>query len=129
MERESGRGKQLCPCQCHWDLSWLRFGDSRIAVTDVDGMFLVERRDHFLLIETKGFDEPLTQGQNILLCAFSRLPRCTAIVLYGDKGWPEVLRRMEKGELLEVEDTSRDDFQRRIDAWYARANGVLAAPR
>ena len=123
MERESGNGKQLCSCQCHWDLSWLRFGDSRIAVSDVDGMFVVERRGHFLFLETKGIDEPMTQGQRILLIALSRVPRFTVIALYGEKGWPEVLRRMENGEELGVEETSRKDFQRRVGDWYARANG------
>ena len=122
MSRQSGGGRQLCSCQCHWDLSWLHFGDGRIAVTDVDGMFVVERRGHFLLIETKALEEPLTQGQQILLCAFSRLPRCIALVLYGSKGWPEIIRRIENGELLGVEETSRDDFQRRVDAWYITAN-------
>ena len=87
-------------------------------------MFVVERRDHFLLIETKALDEPLTQGQRILLCAFSRLPRCTAVVLYGQKGWPEVIQRIENGELLDIEQTSREDFQRRIDAWYGKVNAA-----
>src|SRR3972149_4358061 len=88
VERHSGNGRQLCPCQCHWDLSWLRFGDTRIAVTDVDGMFVVERRGHFLFIETKGMDEPLTQGQRILLTALSRIKLWTVVILYGEKGGP-----------------------------------------
>jgi hypothetical protein len=85
-------------------------------------MFLVERKEHFLVIETKGIEEPLTQGQRILLVAISRQPRWTAVVVYGDKGYPEYLRRVEQGELLEVEETSRDDFQRRVDDWYRKVN-------
>ena len=127
MERQSGNGKQHCRCQCHWDLSWLRFGDTRIAVTDVDGMFVVERRGHFLFLETKGIDEPMTQGQRILLRALSRKPKWTVVTLYGEKGWPEVLRQMKNGEELGVEETSREDFQRRIDEWYRRANAEAMA--
>lgn len=122
----SGGGKQLCPCQCHWDMSWLRFGDSRIAVTDVDGLFVVERRRHFLFIETKGMDEPLTVGQRIMLVALSHQPRTLVVVLYGDKGYPEILQRINKGEILGVQETDREDFQRRIDTWYEKANGEMA---
>jgi len=63
------RGAQRCPCQCHWDLSWLRFGDTRISFTDVDGLFVVERSGQFLFLETKRSDEKLTTGQNIRYAA------------------------------------------------------------
>jgi uncharacterized protein YifE (UPF0438 family) len=85
-------------------------------------MFVVERKGQFLMIETKGIKEPLTEGQRILLVAVSRQPKWTAVVIYGEKGWPEYLRRIERGEFLEVESTSRDDFQRRIDDWYRKVN-------
>ena len=126
MNRISGGGRQMCACQCHWDLSWLRFGDTRIAVGDVDGLFVVERSGHLLFIETKGMDEPLTVGQRILLEALSRIPKVTVVVLYGDKGFPEVMRRIDRGVHLGVEDTDRQDFQRRVDTWFARANGRMA---
>ena len=116
-------GKQHCGCQCHWDLSWLHFGDSRIAVSDVDGLFVVERHGHFLFLETKGLNEPLTEGQRILLVALSRLPRMTVVVMYGPKGEPEWLQAIRNGSILAIEDTDRADVQRRIDIWYARANG------
>ena len=118
----SGNGKQMCACQCHWDLSWLQFGNTRIAVTDVDGMFVVERRGNFLFIETKCLDEPLTQGQGIMLRALSHIPQMTVVVLYGEKGWPQYIRRIEGGELLAMEPTSRTEFQIRVDDWYGRAN-------
>jgi len=123
----SGNGRQMCPCQCHWDLSWLNFGSTRIAVTDVDGMFCVERRGNFLFIETKCLDEPLTQGQGIMLRELSKIPKMTVVVLYGEKGWPRYIKRIEMGELLPTEDTSRVEFQRRVDDWYRRAN-ALSAP-
>ena len=123
MQRQSGKGKQHCPCQCHWDLSWLHFGDSRIAVSDVDGLFVVERRGHFLFIETKGLEEPLTEGQRILLEALSLLPRMTVVIIYGQRSWPEWIQQVREGSSRGVEETDRADVQRRIDSWYARANG------
>ena len=126
MERRSGDGRQLCPCQCHWDLSWLHFGDTRIAVTDVDGLFVVERGGYFLFMETKGLDEPLTQGQRIMLTALSHQPRTLVVVLYGKKGYPEILQRIRKGEFLGVQDTDREDFQRRVDTWFDAANIQMA---
>lgn len=118
----------MCACQCHWDLSWLRFGNTRIAVTDVDGLFVVERRGNFLFIETKCLDEPLTQGQGIMLRQLSHIPQMTVIVLYGEKSWPQYVRRIEMGELLAMEETSRTDFQLRVDDWFRRANSLQAVP-
>lgn len=81
-------------------------------------MFVVERRGHFLFIETKRMGEPLTQGQRILLEQLSLLPKWKVVVLYGDKGCPEVMRRFKDGALCDTEGTSREDFQRRVSAWY-----------
>ena len=124
IHRTSGNGKQHCACQCHWDLSWLHFGDSRIAVSDVDGLFVVERNSRFLFLETKGLDEPLTQGQRILMERLSTIPQFTVLVIYGSKGFPEVLRQFRKGVQQEIEFTDRVDFQRRIDDWYCAANAA-----
>lgn len=85
-------------------------------------MFVVERRAYFLMIETKGMDEPLTQGQRIMLSELSCQPRWTVVIVYGEKGQPKFLRRVQKGVFLEVEETSREDFQQRIDNWYHKAN-------
>ena len=81
-------------------------------------MFVVERRGHFLFIETKAPDEPLTQGQEILLRELSRLPRWKVVVLFGEKGYPEALRLVKDGATGGAEETSREDFQRRVDGWY-----------
>ena len=118
----------MCPCQCHWDLSWLHFGDTRIAVTDVDGLFVVERGSYFLFIETKGLNEPLTQGQRIMLTALSHQPRTHVVILYGKKGYPEILQRIHKGEFRGVQETDREDFQRRIDVWFDTANAQMVRP-
>lgn len=120
--RPSGAGKQRCACQCHWDLSWLRFGNSQIAVSDVDGLFVVERKRHFLFLETKRLDEPLTRGQTILLEQLSWLPQVTVLVLFGDQHHPTRLRQVKHGQWGADEITSRALFQQRVDVWYARIN-------
>ena len=112
----------MCPCQCHWDLSWLHFGDTRIAVTDVDGLFVVERGGHFLFIETKRLGEPLMQGQRIMLTALSHQPNSLVVILYGKSGYPEILQRIHNGEFRDDQETSREDFQRRVDVWFEAAN-------
>ena len=120
--RISGRGAQLCSCRCHWDLSWLRFGDSRIAPCDVNGMFVVERAQHFLFIETKTEQEPITQGQRILLEQISCIPKFTVLLIRGPKSHPTELIRILRGRWSKPEATNREEIQRRIDSWFEAAN-------
>lgn len=121
---EKPRGAQRCPCQCHWDLSWLRFGSTTISPCDVDGLFVVERHSWFLFIETKAEDENLTWGQQILLEALSMLPRFTVLVVRGPKSWPTEYVEVKRGDWSETITTDREDFQRRVDQWFERANGT-----
>ena len=116
------RGAQRCPCQCHWDLSWLRFGNTRISFTDVDGLFVVERSGHFLFLETKRSDEELTMGQRILLEALSSLPKFTVILLRGPRGHPQSLQRIRQGVWNEEEPCNREEFQRRLNGWFCTVN-------
>ncbi len=119
-----GRGAQRCSCQCHWDLSWLRFGKGIISAGDVDGLFVVERRRHFLFIETKGPDELLSDGQKLLLTALSCVPKFTVLLLRGPKSYPESISVIRSGEWDFPESTDRIDFQKRVDTWYERADRV-----
>ncbi len=67
-------------------------------------------------------DEPLTQGQRIMLLALSKQPNTEVVVLYGDKGQPEVLQRIHKGEFRGIQETNREDFQHRVDVWFDSVN-------
>lgn len=121
----SGVGRQLCPCQCHWDWSWLCFDPPKIAVSDVD--FIVERRGHFLYIETKGIrpdgeHERLDTGQRILIEQLSYLPRFTVLLVYGH-GEPEFVQRVIRGQIGEPIETDKTRFQAYVERWNARANG------
>jgi len=127
-EREGIAGKQLCPCGCHWDLGWLRFRDTRIAFSDVDGLFVVERKGRFLFLETKGVDEPLWRGQVILLSRLSHVAGFTVMVVRGPKqpgiptSIPATFQVVRRGIWYQAEATSKPDFQARIDAWYDAAS-------
>lgn len=128
-ERVSGEGKQLCQCQCHPDFSWMKFGDSRIHPTDVDCMFVVERRGRFLWIEWKEAKETLTMGQKILAEQLSMVPGFTVLLLrgFGDGSQDRLtVEKVTGGEwgILEVMD--KTTFQARLDDWYAAANRVRA---
>jgi len=102
----------------------MRFGDSRIHVTDVDCMFVVERRGKFLWIEWKETDELLTDGQRILAEQLSRIHGFTVLVVRGNAGSPTTLERVFAGEWGDVKKTNKEDFQTRLDAWFEAANGV-----
>lgn len=122
MNRISGNGKQLCPCQCHWDLSWLKFGNSKICVGDVDGLFVVERKGYFIFIETKTINEPLTLGQEILLKELSKVNKFTVILLRGETGLPVELTIYKNGKQGAKEMTNKKLFQNRVDTWFEIAN-------
>ena len=112
------RGAQRCSCQCHWDLSWLRFGPGKISPSDVDGLFVVERNGHFLYLETKRPDEILSDGQKILLLKLSYVPRFTVLLIRGPHSYPQTVTIIKNGGWAEPEETDRDKFQLRVDAWY-----------
>ena len=120
-----GRGAQLCSCQCHWNLSWLRFGSGKIAVSDVDGLFVVERGNKFLFIETKRLDEILSDGQKLLLFALSKLPSMTVWLVRGPQSYPQAITIIKGGQWSEPEETNREQFQTRVDAWYEKANAFI----
>jgi hypothetical protein len=118
----TGHGAQLCNCQCHWDLSWLHFGETRIAPGDVDGLFVVERARRFLFMETKGTNEQLPEGQRILLEQLSFVPGFTVLLVRGPKGHPAQISSCYGGVWTEPEESNRNLFQAEVDRWFASAN-------
>lgn len=103
-------------------MSWIHFGDSRIACGDVDGLFAVERRKHFLYIETKGPQEIVPTGQRILLQELSTVAGFCVCVLRGPKGQPESIQFVIRGGWYEPQPITRHGFQGFIDLWYDAAN-------
>lgn len=120
------RGEQRCRCGCHWDLSWLRFGDTKISPTDVDGFFMVERfhpeNSSFLFFETKRTDEKLSRGQHACLERLSRQPNTAVFVLRGTNGNPSKLMLCDNGIWVPEIDCTRETVQRLVDSWLEAAN-------
>jgi len=71
-----------------WDWGFLDdcFGNTRIRVTDVDG--LVERKGHFLLMETKSPGKDIPRGQAILFDALASQPNWHVLVIWGEPNAP-----------------------------------------
>ena len=92
----------------------------RTNVTDVD--FEVERGGQFLRIEWKRPDQPIPQGQRIHLEALSRKSGFTVLVVWGAGNYPWHYQEVRRGSWLGVKSTSREDFQKRVDQWFAHAD-------
>lgn len=117
-------GKQHCECECHPDWSWLNFGDIRgFNFTDIDGLFLVERRGCFLFVEWKAPGDGLPTGQRLALEALSYLSAFTVVQVRGTRGAPMQVRRVHRGHWKHWELTDRPDFQRRVDRWFDLVQG------
>lgn len=124
--RVSGNGRQLCGCACHPDLSWMRFGWTKISPSDVDCLFITERRGACLFIEWKWEDEELPLGQEYTLLSLSKRPLFTVLILRGKRpGNPTVYLEVKQGTIGEPKSTSREHFADRVEQWFARVeNGV-----
>lgn len=75
-----------------WDWGCLDgcFGDSKIAVTDVDG--LLEHNGQFLLMETKGPEVEIPLGQQIMFNHLIEKPGFHVLVIWGEPGKPQELQ-------------------------------------
>lgn len=99
------------------------FGEGRIRPSDLDG--IVERKDHFLIIEAKPFGRPLETGQRITLEALSRRDRFKVIVVWGPVGLPEEVQECANGEWGPPRKCNLKQFRAGVSRWYQQANGGL----
>lgn len=63
------------------------FGDSKVAMADIDG--IVERRGKFLVLETKAPGAPIPYGQLLTIKALSATRVFTVIVAWGETNSPQ----------------------------------------
>ena len=84
------RGDQRCSCRCHWDWSELNecFTGSRISLSDIDCLFVVERGGQIIFIETKNPGETLSIGQRIMLEELSKKQGINSLVIWGKRNCP-----------------------------------------
>jgi hypothetical protein len=106
-----------------WDWGFLDecFAPSRVRVSDLDG--IVERRGHFLVVETKPRNELMTKGQSLLLDAFARMTNFTVLVIYGEPNHPTAMRHWPNPE-RPADAAAVQSFVRQ---WWQYANGLELA--
>jgi len=106
--------------RCLWDWGFLDrcFGETRIRVTDIDG--LIERRGHFLLMEAKSPRVTIPKGQAILFDALTRDPKWHVLVIWGETNMPE--EAMFWGNKKFEADTVK--IQEVVRRWFSMANGA-----
>ena len=100
------------------------FGNSRISITDLDGM--VERNGKFLIIEAKSEDKPVPTGQRIMFENLAKLDCFTVIVLWGTPNNPvkyqQYFNQDGKPFASEIKECDLIDVRRIIKNWYLQAN-------
>jgi hypothetical protein len=118
------RGDQICECGCHWPFSWLNeaFPNSFICVSDIDGLFVVERKESAVFIETKHPGESLPDGQRILGQHLSKKAGQFYVVMWGNNGYPESWQWCVGGVWGRIGKTSREKVITMFGRWYNKAN-------
>lgn len=98
-----------------WDWGFLDgcFGNTRVKVTDIDGM--IERRGYFLILETKLPDVEIPKGQSILFDALVSTKRFRVLIIWGERNNPlyfQDWKRFKKTKCTEK------DIQRFVQGWF-----------
>jgi hypothetical protein len=94
------------------------FGDSRIKITDVDGM--VEHHGQFLLIETKLPGVVIPEGQRILFDHLVSDGRWRVLIIWGHPGVPEHIQLWGHNTIA----TDLTRVKRIISRWYRYAHNI-----
>lgn len=118
------RGKLRNRRSEHWDWDWLdgAFGQTLISPMDIDTV--VERRGHFLIIETKYPEETLDKGPRITLEQLSRQANFTVLLVRGKNSTPETWQVCNDGVWSPAQPTNRADFYTRVQRWFERVDKV-----
>ena len=115
-----------------WDWSCFNdcFGNSRIRVSDLDG--IVERNGKFLVLEVKSHGASVPIGQQRMFNAMAETGAFTVVVLFGETNAPQRMRvtTRHNGRVVSVEkpadmDTVRDMVKR----WFDFANSFTKTHR
>ncbi len=116
-------------CKKLWNWQFLdECFTNNIRVTDIDGF--VERRDHYLVIETKGSGVPIPKGQQRMIESMHRSGCITVLVAWGEPQHPERIDVYHpKKERRTHEPASILLFQQIAKRWYNYANTEPPLPR
>lgn len=104
-----------------WDWAILQgcFGNTKIEPTDIDGF--VERRGHFLVLETKRVGVPIPIGQERTFQAMLHSKLFTVIVVWGNKS-PEYMKVYSGNKVTETKKCSLDDFRNVVKWWFRQVD-------
>jgi hypothetical protein len=109
-----------------WDCLSGCFGNSRIRVSDLDG--IIERNGRFLVLEAKSHGASVSTGQRRMFDEMAKTGVFTIIVLFGETNNPQRMRvttQQEDGRVVSVEkQASMADVRDMVQRWYRFANTV-----
>lgn len=106
----------------HWELSLFKecFYPSKIEFTDID--MCVERKGHFLIVETKYPNVDIPNGQKYMYEAMNNLKCFTILFVWGEVNKPECFELWgENGEKTK-KNCKLITLKNIIRAWYDRAS-------
>lgn len=97
------------------------FEGTNIRISDIDG--IVERRGHFLWIETKRPGEEITKGQDIIHKALIDTGSFCVLLLWGEVNEPESYRLIfEGGKAEEAFVMGTKEMKLVVGRWFRWAN-------
>ena len=104
-----------------WDWSIFDgcFGQTRIAVTDIDG--LVERRGKFLVIEAKSPRTHIPTGQKIMFDALVATGFFSVLVIWGDTNKPVRAMLMNQKGVFDYSPADVKKCRAIVSAWFQYA--------
>lgn len=107
-----------------FDWAWTQgcFGDTKITPTDIDGA--VERKQHFLIFETKNLGVPIPKGQQILLNNLRIAKSFTVIEIWGKDNPQEFYVIKTNGEKIGPYFGVQKAHET-VANWYKWANGKI----
>ena len=105
-----------------WDWGILNgcFGDTKIAVSDLDG--IVERHGYFLVLESKSIGAQVTGGQQHLFNAMLRNGAFSILVVWGPRNTPHFIQRQTAREISPVEPCDLAGLRVIVTRWYRWAD-------
>lgn len=102
-----------------WDWGMLdNCFSGNVKVSDIDG--IIERRNSFLVIETKKPGVPIPKGQEIMFKSLQKLEKFTVVVVWGMKNNPvEMQVYYPNGQISEKKPADVNKFKDFVAWWYA----------
>jgi hypothetical protein len=96
------------------------FGDTRIRMTDIDG--LVERRGQFLAIEAKQVGVALHTGQEMVIHALRQTGYFTVLVVWGEPGAPVRVKAYTPSGISPVLPCDLTKLRQLVATWFRQVD-------